>query len=82
MITQKITTPTETDAARADKINNCTARTLERLRACVDMTNTILSKGDKTAILAALDPDVVAVVSALATLVTAHTTASATTDLV
>jgi hypothetical protein len=72
----------QNDTTRADKIHNCTVRTLERLRACVDMTNMIISRGDKTTIVAALDPEIVTIVEAIAALVTTHTADPVVTNLI
>ena len=72
-LSPKQVTPPETDAERADKVNNCAARLLERLRSCVEQANRIAARGDKAAIVAALDPEVVLVLDSAAALVTTHT---------
>lgn len=83
MLSAKYTTPVETDVVRADKINNHTVRVIRQIRNCVTATNEILDRGDKATIVAALDPDVVVILTALAVLGTTHSSESAiTTDLV
>ncbi len=83
MLGQKDTVPAEDDAVRADKINNHAVRIIRQLRNCVTMTNEIVGRGDKATIVAALDLEVITVMTAISALGTTHSAEPAiTTDLV
>lgn len=82
MLSPKDTIPAETDAARADKINNHAIRIIRQLRTCVARTNEIVARGDKATIVTILDSEAVTILTAIAALATTHSTSTVTNDLV